>query len=128
MKAGDFSIGMSVICTKKRQARDAASGVVSEEGREYVLYELSTWGGSWVNVSKNNETAVWFPTEAFELKRGRKMEMIKDYFKKHSEVFITIAIVVLIDEYLFGGSLREKIKSLLDKILNGATAKLEKEV
>ena len=55
------------------------------------------------------------------------METLKEYFKKHSETFITLGIVILFDEYLFGGALREKIKGLLDRILSRTEKKLIEE-
>ena len=45
-------------------------------------------------------------------------EPIKDYFTKYQEMFITLGIVFLIDEYLLKGKIREKTGSFLDRLLN----------
>jgi len=58
------------------------------------------------------------------IKGGSKMETLKNYFKKNSETFITLGIIILVDEYIFGGALREKVKSLLEKLLGQTTKKL----
>lgn len=49
---------------------------------------------------------------------------IKDYFKKHQEIFITLGIIILIDHFLFNGAFREKIKDTVEKLLKGVEKKV----
>jgi len=60
---------------------------------------------------------------------GRRniMESIKSYFKQHQETYITLAIVILIDQFIFEGKFREKIKSLLDRMISKVEGDLLKD-
>lgn len=49
---------------------------------------------------------------------------LKRYFNDNQDTIITILFVVLLDNYLFGGTLRQKTKSLLENLFNSAEAKL----
>lgn len=56
--------------------------------------------------------------------RNITMKSIQNYFEKHQEPIITIGIVLIIDEFLFAGKLREKVKAILEKALDGAGKKI----
>lgn len=58
---------------------------------------------------------------------GSWMEGIKNYFKKHEEMFITIAMLLILDEYIFDGKFRDKIKDLMDSFINKTKRNLEVE-
>jgi len=49
---------------------------------------------------------------------------LKGYFEDNQETIITIGIAILLDHYLFGGTLREKLKSLIEGLFTSAEAKL----
>ncbi|MFA5583746.1 MAG: hypothetical protein WDA09_05990 [Bacteriovoracaceae bacterium] len=51
-------------------------------------------------------------------KRGDMTGEIKEYFKKHQDTFVTLAIVILIDQFLFEGRFRDKIKNIMEKLIN----------
>ncbi len=52
------------------------------------------------------------------------MDSVKDYFKKNQDAFITIAIIVLLDNFLFEGKFRERIKSMIENVLTKTEKKL----
>jgi len=60
-------------------------------------------------------------------KRRTSMDSLKAYFKKHEETYITLAIIILIDHFVFGGAFREKIHTLVDGLLSRTSKKLLKE-
>jgi len=60
-------------------------------------------------------------------KEGKMKQLLTDaktFIKEHKSVLYTIAIIILIDHFVFEGKFREKLKSLIDK----AIGKLEKKV
>jgi len=57
-------------------------------------------------------------------KGGLKMDIIKQYFDKHQDALITLAIVIVVDNFLFGGAFREKIKKSLEKMLHNTEKQL----
>jgi len=52
---------------------------------------------------------------------------IKGYFKKHEETCITLAIIILVDHFIFNGSFRQKIQNLVDGLLAKTSKKLLEE-
>lgn len=52
------------------------------------------------------------------------MQEIKDYFRKHQDTFITLAIVILVDQFVFEGKFREKIKSVMDSMIDKINSQL----
>lgn len=49
---------------------------------------------------------------------------LKDYFRKHQDVLITLAVVMLADHFVFGGAFREKIKAVVERLISGAEKKV----
>ncbi len=45
------------------------------------------------------------------------MTTLREYFNKNKETFITVALIAVLDEFLLGGSLRERIKSICNTFL-----------
>lgn len=87
----------------------------------HIFSLCSGYNYGWVTIDYLNK---YF--EPYQNNKGElKMETLKQYFRKHSDTFITLGIIILIDEYLFGGSLRSKIQGLLDRLLNNTAKKLE---
>lgn len=73
-------------------------------------------------------STVWHvsPTEIELLKKENAMlDSLKGYYKKHEEIIFTIGFVLILDYLLFGGALRIKIKSLVEKMLATAEDKLK---
>lgn len=56
---------------------------------------------------------------------GKLMDAFKSYLSKNSGVIFTVAFVVLIDHFVFNGTFRDKIKSLVDGFLNKAAKQVE---
>jgi len=52
------------------------------------------------------------------------MESIKEFFKKHQDTIYTLAFLLLLDEFVFDGKFRERIKGIMD----GMVKKMEKKV
>jgi hypothetical protein len=59
-----------------------------------------------------------------KLKGGSRMEVFKSYLAKHQDSLITLAIIILVDHFLFDGALRERIKSSVEKILGHTEQKM----
>lgn len=53
------------------------------------------------------------------------VDSIKEYVKEHKSIIMTIAVVLIVDHLVFNGAFREKVKSLVDGLLNKATKQLE---
>lgn len=50
--------------------------------------------------------------------KGKSMlNHLRDYFGKNRDLIFNVAIIILVDHFVFNGAFREKIKSLLDKFL-----------
>jgi hypothetical protein len=64
-------------------------------------------------------------TEYFKiLSENNMLESLKSYIEKNQDTFFTIALVVLLDHYLFEGALRSRLKSTVELMLDklpGAT-------
>ena len=58
------------------------------------------------------------PTE-LKLQKGdvKMIQSLKDYYKEHQDTVITIGLIVLLDHFLFGGALRQKIQDTVEKML-----------
>lgn len=56
--------------------------------------------------------------------KGGNMKKIKEWFDSHSDTLITVAVIVLLDHFLFNGSLRGRLKELM----NGLLTKCEKQL
>lgn len=65
-----------------------------------------------------------YGSDWFETPKGGTMNYLKEYFEKHQDSLITIAIVVLVDYYVFNGAFKEKLRALIDKLLNSTSEKL----
>jgi len=60
-----------------------------------------------------------------EAKKGSTMtKYVKEYFEAHKDTVFTVALIVLLDHFILGGALRDKIKAMVEKLINGAEKKL----
>jgi hypothetical protein len=62
-----------------------------------------------------------------KIKEGEKKmgtSYVKDYLVKHRELFLGLTVVILLDQFVFGGVFREKLKRLVNGFLDRAEAKL----
>lgn len=55
-----------------------------------------------------------------------KMGAIKEYFEKHQETCITLAVIILVDYFIFDGAFQEKIKSMMNKAIGSIEDKISK--
>lgn len=55
------------------------------------------------------------------------LDSIKEYIKEHKQVIITIGVVLLVDHLVFGGAFRERVKGLVEKLLNKAETSFDKK-
>lgn len=58
-------------------------------------------------------------------KENRIMKTLKDYFKKHQEIFLTLGVLLLIDYVVFNGALSGKLKDLVEKLIGNVSKKIE---
>ena len=52
-------------------------------------------------------------------------DSINNWWREHSSVVITVAVVILVDHLVFKGTFRKKIESLVDRFLNKAEKQIE---
>ena len=57
-------------------------------------------------------------------KGGLRMDAFKEYFKKHQDGLISLAIVLVLDHFIFDGSFRDRIKMFAEKMLGNTEKKL----
>jgi hypothetical protein len=53
-----------------------------------------------------------------------KMQALKTYFDKHQETCITLALIVIVDYFIFDGMFQEKIKSMMENAIGTVEKKL----
>lgn len=110
------------------KAVDASiSGITSE--REYKVlraYKDSGDGNRGYIKIKDDDGEIknYYERRFLKVKGMKIMETLKEYFGKHKDTFITVAMVILVDEFLLGGSLRVRVKKLCNSILTTAEKKL----
>ena len=51
---------------------------------------------------------------------GSVVETLKSYFKKHEDVLISLAVVLVVDHFIFNGAFREKVEAIVNKLLDKA--------
>lgn len=93
-----------------------------------VIYGPNGVGGCFVGSggittrTDDNFTVHTFSTEESKKKESKKMGFVRDYFKKHQELFMGLAVAIILDRYLLGGAFQERLK----RIINGLLDKTEK--
>lgn len=53
------------------------------------------------------------------------MEYLKEYFHKNRDLIFNISLILLIDHFVFNGAFREKIKSIMDGLINRTEKQLK---
>lgn len=126
LKPEELDIGESIICISDRGEEKGVT-----VGKEYNIIDIDTSDDTVLLVNDMVERK-WVKCRYFKKKEQSKterklikMESLKSYFKKHEEPIITIALVVVIDEIIFKGVLRNKVQSILERMLDGATKQIE---
>lgn len=78
---------------------------------------------------KEAETLYIEPTggELTTKEEFKPMEILKNYFNKHQESIISLAFLLLLDEFIFEGQFRGRIKSIVENIFNKNEQKLLKK-
>lgn len=54
----------------------------------------------------------------FKKKKGLSMGSLKEYLSKHKDMLFTVAIVIVLDQVVFEGAFREKLKKVVDNMLD----------
>jgi hypothetical protein len=60
-------------------------------------------------------------------KESNMLESAKEYLKENKSIIMTIAVVLIVDHLVFGGAFREKVKSLVNGLLDKAQTDLDKK-
>jgi len=55
------------------------------------------------------------------------MSWLKEYMSENRHTIITLAVIVVLDHYIFDGSFRKKLKGIIDKVLDQTTKQLVKK-
>ena len=103
------------------QAIQSFSGITG--GKTYPVLYLDRAGDP-VLKNDNGEVKRYYAYE-FTKTKGKVMDTLKEYFNSHKDTFITLGLVILLDEYLLGGGLRERIVKLCNSLLTNAEKKLK---
>ncbi len=59
---------------------------------------------------------------------GKKVTMfgsVKKYFDDHRDLLMTMIVLILVDQFVFDGAFKEKIKLLIDRVIGHADAKIK---
>jgi hypothetical protein len=130
-KEGDL-----IKCVQKQIGHNGENNL--EIGSIYVLRKRDTSFFPFAAVNgKTGQDCGWYKTECFEKieneietqpRGGVKMlGQVKGYIEKHKDTLFTLALIILIDQFLFKGALREKIQSSMGKVLEKVEGTLHKE-
>lgn len=52
------------------------------------------------------------------IEKEKPMNFVKEYFSKHRELFMGLAIAIVLDKYLFGGAFHERLKRIITGMLD----------
>jgi len=134
-KSTRFKVGDWVVCVDNKDCTKLLT-----EGKLYLVEEVTR---ECLRIRGNNGDLFGyykyrFDTPSVELegktvtvsvvrKKGSvvSMESIKQYFRKNQDTLMTIGVIALLDEFLLGGSLRDRIKSVITGMLDGVEKRLK---
>jgi uncharacterized protein (DUF2164 family) len=54
------------------------------------------------------------------------LSRLKDYLRKHEDIFFTLAIAMLVDHFFFNGAFRQKIEAIVEKMLDSVSRRVQK--
>lgn len=58
-------------------------------------------------------------------KKVTMLGSIKKYFDDHRDLLMTLAVLVIVDQWVFDGAFKEKIKGLMDRVVGHADNKIK---
>ena len=105
--------GECQIAIKMKEGDDC---YIDYQDKEAMMVEYNKF----INFLGNNGMSIEHSESDVEKKGSDMVSNFKSYFEKHQDVIITIAVVVLLDHFLFNGALRNKIQNTVEKFLDGA--------
>lgn len=108
---------------------DSASGELTK-GSLYTVLSIPYPGAV---VIFNNRGMHWIINTSFikhalnkQTKGPAMLDTVKDYLKENKSIIMTIAVALIVDHLVFGGAFREKVKALVNGLLDKAQNNLEK--
>jgi len=72
----------------------------------------------------HNKGGNWFKLITPAPKGSNMLQDIRSYIKDNRQVLYTVAMIVVLDHFLFNGAFRERIKALVEKALSGVEKKV----
>jgi len=125
---GDIVIPMGLL-------EDQETMILTSGGRAPIQ---GGFGGGWSLVKgqdgyedqnffiKTNDVSKKVFNKTYKRKKGSSnmFEFAKGYLEEHKESIMTIAFVVVLDQIFLGGALRDRIKRLIEGLLDRSEAKL----
>ncbi len=93
------------------------------------LYYASLKDGTSIQVYSNFSEYYkkWLAQKPKESKMKEIINDLKKFVSEHRNIIYTVALVALADHFLFDGKFREKLKGLVDKMLNKAEKQLDNQ-
>lgn len=73
---------------------------------------------------KNNHEV--YKEEVKPVLKGSFMDSLRNYLNNHKDLIYTLILAFLADHYVLGGAFREKIKAVVEKLLDKAQQKIGK--
>lgn len=97
------------------------------DGHIYIFHYYSCSNSTTIiAINSVNNNLIHDYSQCFKLhKENNMLESVKEYLKEHKSIIMTIAVVLLVDHLVFQGAFREKVKSLVDGLLNKAQKQLD---
>ena len=124
-----FRKGERLICVLRKTGYRNADELRVDE--EYVCSGAdSTDNPVCVRDASGEFARGWYPEDCFKLKDengkgGFKMfKTLKEYFNKHQDMIITVAVVIIADQVIFKGAFRERIQKLFENMLGSVEKKV----
>lgn len=98
-------------------------------GISAALAQQNSDGSTSINV----QAAAMMANQQYQAARtsqisGKKVTVfgsIKKYFDDHRDLLMTLAVLVIVDQWVFDGAFKEKIKGLIDRVVGHAESKVK---
>ena len=86
-------------------------------GNSYTVHQVDSDGNLYI---RGDDGKFCWCRPSFFIKENNMnlSNSIKSYIEKNQDTFFTIAIVILLDHYLFEGALRSKIKTSVEGMID----------
>lgn len=108
-----------------------SSGLVDMVQYQAPVNSLQNVYGGQTNGSLQDLMAQYQSPRTVQKPKKEEITMfgsVKQYFNEHKEVIMTLGFILVVDYLVFDGAFREKIKAVVERMLNSAEKKLEKLV